>query len=99
MRYPKKIITKKLLMKFCDENDIFYPKKASLKFLKASIYRFISNGSKSSAKNCFGFWEDGNSECSFCKFEDKCFKFSIGEDRIIYEKALKRVAKKEDEWF
>jgi hypothetical protein len=83
-----KTITKEMLKKFCDENKIFYHKSASTDYLKAAIFRFVTNGKKSSSKSCFGFWEEDNSECSMCSYEEKCFKLSIGEEKKKYERVV-----------
>ena len=95
--FPKKMITKELLTKFCDENKIFYFKSATLNYLMAAVYRFVNRDGKTSSKECLGFWEDQNNECSLCAFEEKCFKLSFGEEKTKYFKEHSKVVN-EDEW-
>ena len=85
-------MTKKRLMRYCDEHDIFYPKTASLEYLQAAIVRAHFNSTEKPVKGqkgCFGFWEQDESNCVICDFKDKCFKASIGMDREAYFKSFK----------
>lgn len=81
------------LFKYCIENEIFVPNKAvSKEYLEAAIVRHFLNKNEAVLKivECFGFWENENSDCMVCDHSEKCRSNSIGMDWEKYRKAVDR---------
>lgn len=79
---------KELMTKYCEDNNIFVPNGASKKYLCSAIVRFFLN-EKDITGECFGFWENENSECMCCDHKERCRDSSIGMEWREYEKKSK----------
>lgn len=83
------MLSKAKLKKFCDEKGIYVPSGASLEYLNAAIVRSALHRNDQTLENtCFGFWENDNSTCMVCDFQERCFEASIGMPRDEYFKKL-----------
>jgi hypothetical protein len=83
------MITKKRLLKHCEEKKINVPRNASLEFLNAAIVRAaLHDHSAPTLDSCYGFWEYENATCMTCDAEEKCFRASIGMDKEEYFKKM-----------
>ena len=80
------------LKKYCKENEIFVPKNATKKYLEAAVVRHFLNKNKAtlSIVECFGFWENENSDCLVCDHAERCRSNSLGMDWEKYRKAVDR---------
>lgn len=53
-----------------------------------SIVRASLHKRKVFKKECYGFWENEDSNCFTCDFEKQCFKASMGTDKKEYFKQI-----------
>lgn len=82
---------KEKLIEYCKSKGILVPTNPSIEFLNAAIVRASLHQTKIERKQdeeCFGFWENENSTCVTCDFEQKCFRASIGMSKEEYFKKL-----------
>jgi hypothetical protein len=83
------MLTKKRLLKYCEEKKINVPKNASLEFLNAAVVRAaLHNHSAPTVETCFGFWEHDNATCMTCDADERCFELSIGMNKEEYFKKM-----------
>jgi hypothetical protein len=93
------MISKAKLLEYCEKHEIAVPKNATREVLHAAIVRALFHKSKPpNVKTCFGFWENEDSNCFTCQFEEACFITSLGMSKKAYLKAIEnspiRVARK-----
>lgn len=85
----KKNISLKKLIEYCEKNEINVLKGAKREYYINAIIRHELNDKDFFSKDCFGWWENDNSECIYCDHEDKCFELSIGMKKEEYMKKIK----------
>jgi len=80
------------LIKYCKENDIFVPKDGSKSYLESAVVRHFldKSGTTVEGLECFGFWENENSDCMVCDMEKGCRSTSVGMDFDKYMNAVDR---------
>lgn len=92
------MITREKLLQYCEKQKIAVHKSATLDQLIRSIVRASLHKTRIFRKNCFGFWENENSNCFTCDHEQNCFKSSFGIDKKSYFKQMENLENPRLRW-
>lgn len=86
-------MTREKLEEYCKEKDIFVPSGATKEYLCAAIVRAYGHTHTMNLtfpKSCFGAWDNEDSTCFVCDFNEKCFSTAMGISKEEYFKKLER---------
>ena len=73
-------MTKKELIQYCREQEIFVPSNAPKEYLEAVIVKAAEHQGKSDRDTCFGYWMPEHASCVVCDLSKACSHVTIGMD-------------------